>query len=289
MEIQDYVPQVLKARYMPWQPLNIMALGDIQYGSEACDVDRVKRHVEWGLRHDAYFIGMGDYTDFLSPSNRARLKGAALYDTATKLIDEWHFEHMSGLYERVLRPTKGRWLGLQEGHHYHEFDEGGTSDTWLADKLEAPFLGTCGLTRVTFKDASNHRAVTTHIWSHHGEGSGATTAAPFNKLEKISGGIDADVYFMGHYSRAGCILTDRLYVAGSRTPRLRHRSRALVATGAFLRGYLQNSRNHGRAGGTYVEHAMMNPVTLGNVMVSLIPAHRDEYDTLDLEVTTLTV
>ena len=288
IEIHDYLPSTVKARYLPWRPINIMALGDIQLGSEGCDVDRLKRHIAWGLRNDCHFIGMGDYTDFLSPSNRQRLRGATLYDTAQHLIDEWHLTHMHALRD-LLEPTRGRWIGMHEGHHYHEFSEGGTSDTWLAGEMDAPFLGTAAVTRLQFRDDAAHRSVAAHVWSHHGEGSGATAASPFNKLEKVSGAIDADVFFMGHYHRAGVIFTDRLFVGGVRAPRLRHRSRALVATGSFLRSYLQGSRNGGRAQGGYVEKAMMNPATLGNGMVTVTPVHREDWDTIELSCTIMSI
>lgn len=288
MEIIDFMPRTLRARHLPWQPLHVMALGDIQFGAEACDVDRLRRHIEWGMQRGARFLGMGDMHDMLSPSNRQRLRGAALYDTAQQLIEEWYLAHLEGL-KRILEPTRGRWIGLHEGHHFLEFSDGSTTDTRLAEWLGAPFLGTSAITRLTFKDDAVHRSVSAHIWSHHGEGSGATMAAPFNKLEKISGSIDADVYFMGHYHRAGVVLTDRLYVAGAQRPRLRHRTRALVATGSFLRSYLQGSRVEGRARGTYVEQGLLPPTALGNSLVTITPVHRDDWDTVTLEVATVSI
>lgn len=288
MELLQYAPTNLRGKVLPWREINIMALGDIQYGSEACDVERLKRHIEWGLKHNCVFIGMGDYHDFLSPSNRTRLKGAALYDTAQQLISEWYMKHLEALKE-VLRPTKGRWIGLLEGHHYFELDDGTTTDMELARFLDAPFLGTSTMVRLSFKDVGNKRGVNAHLWAHHGEGSGAMMASPFNKMEKIAGAIDADVYFMGHYHRSGVVLTDKLYVAGTSRLRLRHRTRALVATGSFLRSYMQGSRANGRPSGHYPEKGLMNPTALGNTMVTLEPKHRDDYDYFDIKLTTVSI
>lgn len=288
MELLQYAPETVRGRTLPWAPFNVMALGDIQYGSEACDVERLRRHIAWGMRHDAYFMGMGDYTDFLSPSNRQRLKQAALYDTAQELIDQWHLRHLDELKE-VLAPTRGRWIGVHEGHHYHEFTDGTTSDTRLAAWLGAPFLGTSSITRLNFKDEANHRSVVAHVWAHHGEGSGAVLAAPFNKMQAIAGSIDADVYLMGHFHRSGVVLSDKLYVGGTTQLRLRHRTRALVATGSFLRSYLQGSRANGRPRGSYVEQGLMTPTALGNTMVTIEPHHGDNYDYFDLTLTTVSV
>ena len=48
----------------------LMPIGDIQYTGtryDTADIDRLKRHIEWGITHDAWFLGMGDYIDFASP------------------------------------------------------------------------------------------------------------------------------------------------------------------------------------------------------------------------------
>lgn len=289
MEILDYVPTQVKERALPWQEINIMPIGDVQAGAEGCDLERLKRHIKYGIDNNARFIGMGDMTDFLSPSNRDRLKKASLYDTAQGLIDKWHQQHIDELMQ-VLMPTKGLWIGLHEGHHYHEFTDGTTSDTRIANALDAPFLGTCAITRLRFE--SSRASVVAHVWSHHGEGAGATTAAPFNKLERVSGFVDADVLLMGHYHRAGVVLTDRLFVSGV-VPQLRHRTRALVATGSFLRGYMQGSQVNGRAGGSYVEHGLMPPTAMGNSMITIIPKRvlrkGEDYTTVDLKVTTVSI
>ena len=287
MELIEFVPQHLRARAFPWEPLLISGIGDIQCGP-AADLHRLQRHIDWGMRNGVHFLGMGDYTDFLSPSNRARLRGASLYDAAQQLMDEWHMKHLDDLKD-ILRPTVGHWIGVHEGHHYHEFSYGGTSDTHLADFLEAPFLGTSAITRVQFRDEANKRSVAAHIWSSHGEGSGATAAAPFNKLEKVSAFIDADVFFMGHYHRAGALLTNKLMVKGRSKPRLRHRTVALVATGSFLRGYMEGSSSGGRASGSYVERGMMAPTALGNVVVTLEPRHREDEDYLDITCATMSI
>jgi len=267
-----------------------MGLGDIQYGSQSCDVARLKRHIDWGIKHGVYFLGMGDMTDFLSPSNRARLKQAALYDTAEKLIDDWHRKHLDEIKE-ILAPTRGRWIGLLEGHHFHEFETGGTSDTLLAEYLGAPFLGTCAIVRLSFYNEVSKRTLKAHIWAHHGEGSGATAASPLNKIEKASSFVEAaDVLFMGHYHRAGAILVNKLRVGGRKTPVLRHRTVGLVATGSFLKGYQQGSEAGGRASGSYVERGIMPPTALGNVVVTLTPHHSGEgEDYFDVECATMSI
>src|SRR3990167_8343006 len=103
---------------------------------------------------------------------------AGLYDTAERLIEEWAMQHVEELKE-IMRPTKGRWIGMVEGHHFYEFSDGSTTDTELCRFLEAPFLGTTGMVRLQFVkqygDASKSHPVTTtcDIWMHHGSGGGS--------------------------------------------------------------------------------------------------------------------
>ena len=54
--------QVAHREFMPWEPLLLMSVGDIQYDGAggAADIPRLKKYLRWGLDHDAYFIGMGD-------------------------------------------------------------------------------------------------------------------------------------------------------------------------------------------------------------------------------------
>ena len=52
---------------------------------------------------NAYFVGTGDYVDFLSPSNRVRLANAGLYDTALQVIRDKATELVDELYERYLK------------------------------------------------------------------------------------------------------------------------------------------------------------------------------------------
>ena len=97
-----------KSRYVVVAPL-----GDIQWsglrGSTARD--HLRRHIDRCLKLNAYFIGMGDYIDFASPSNRARLKNAMLYDTAMEVIEDAAGSLVDEVFEKFLKPTVGRWIG----------------------------------------------------------------------------------------------------------------------------------------------------------------------------------
>src|SRR5215470_17825966 len=127
----------------------VSPIGDLQWSGKTGPTakDHAKRHIDRMMNINAWFFGLGDYIDFLSPSNRQRLQSAALYDTAEAVIEEKVHELVQEVFDEILKPTKGRWLGLLEGHHFAEFG-GTTSDILLSELLDAPFLGTSAYVRL---------------------------------------------------------------------------------------------------------------------------------------------
>jgi hypothetical protein len=266
---------------LPWDKLKLCFLGDVQYGSEGCNVPLLRKVIDEALEQDAWFAGMGDMHDFLSPSNRKKLMSSGLYDTAERLIEEWAMKHVEELKE-ILRPTKGRWIGMVEGHHFYEFTDGSTTDTELCRFLESPFLGTTGMVRLQFVkqygDAAKTRAQVTScdIWMHHGSGGGSTAGAPLNTLEKKAASFHADIYAMGHQSKLGTTKVPYLELTGGGKRgklKVRNKTKTLVATGSFLEGYCVGSTagRTGRARGGYVEQRMLTPTTLGAPLVTVTP------------------
>lgn len=263
---------ILVSYDMPWKPQLIMPIGDIQWfgeGNEVC-IDKLAAHIKWGMERNAWFIGMGDYIDAFSPSNRQKLKEAGLYDTAYRVLSNAARDITDELYERALKPSCGRWLGLLAGHHYATLTDGVTTDQYLCGKLKAPFLGDCGYVRLLF-NAGDKKTGQVLIWAHHGVGSGQTMAAPLNKLEKLPASWEGDIFLMGHYSRVCAIPVDRCFpiyphASGTQEARLLYKTVLLVGTGSFMKGYIEGAER-----GTYVEKGMMRPVSLGAPVIYVTP------------------
>ena len=265
----------------PEEPILLMPVGDIQWaGVENQVAMRMLRdHIQWGVDHNAYFLGMGDYIDYMSPSGREAYKGAKKYDSTLSVNDRAALMLVDELYDRALAPSKGRWLGLLEGHHFHETTDGLTTDMYLADKLGAEFLGSSAYVRLRFsyvrgKGESPHvKYGDVLIWCHHGVGTGQTSAAVLNKLLKMSTGFDADIYLMAHLHRKVAEPIDYtfpVYFADGET-RLAHRTRIMACTGSFLKGYVEGNVIGRIKRGTYVEQKMLTPVALGGVVVTIKP------------------
>lgn len=267
--------------------LVLMPVGDIQFTGtrhDTADVDRLKRHIEWGMEHQAWFLGMGDYIDFASPSNRQRIKAAALYDTAEDVIEETARRISDELYDKALRGSEKRWLGLLEGHHFTQLRDGTTTDQYLASKLKTRFLGTCAYIRLVFS-ANKTRRGNVLIWCHHGVGSGRI-GAPLNKLELLPTYWDADIYLMGHQSKKVAAPLDRIYPVfhGRGEPHLIHRTTIIAGTGGFSKAYLPGHTQGNTPRGGYVEKAMMNPVALGGIVIRIRPRWKDDLWRPDIEV-----
>jgi hypothetical protein len=106
-----------------------------------------------------------------------------------------------------------------------------------------------------------------------------------NRLERVAAHFDADIYLMGHHHKAVSAMVDRLYVTSRGKPVLVDRTSALVCTGSFLRGYMQNSQLiPGRPRGGYVEQKMLMPVALGGPLLTITPRRHETYNDLDITV-----
>ena len=258
---------------LKWEETLLMPIGDVQLGPN-CDTERFRKHIQWGIDHNAYFLGMCDYVDCASPSNRKQLRSASLYDSVVSNLELGAEKDVSDFLE-LVKGTEGRWLGLLEGHHFYEFLDGTTTDTRLAQALKTPFLGTCAFVRLRYTRPSSNESLTATIWCHHGAGGGTKAGSPLTKIENLLPYFDADIYLIGHQHKKVSAPIDQLYMTHKKPYMLNHKTKILACTGSFLRGYNQGSRTN-RAQGTYVEKAMMNPVALGGILVKIRPTRDNQ-------------
>ena len=280
--------EAIYSKDMPWGKHPIIPLGDmqIQPNRELFDERRFREVIQWGVDNDAYYLGMGDAVDFASPTNRARLRGAIveghLYDSTLDAIEAAAEEHLEWVKD-LLAPTKGRWLGMLEGHHFWEFADGTTTDMRLANFLGCSFLGTSAYVNLRFPNTvsgKSHRQEVPQItiWAHHGRAGGKLLATPLNQLEHVVKGFDADVYLVGHHHKATAGRMSRIYpkFKPNGTCTLEHRDIYLACTGSFLKGWVEGQRRGGRPSSTYVEKGMMNPVALGHIVLWVKPHYRQQ-------------
>lgn len=267
---------------LPHKHLVVAPLGDIQWTSrweQDVAVTHLKAHIQRALAFEEQgytvrFLGMGDYIDFMSPSNRDRFAGARLMDNTVLTVDDTASALVTSLYEEVLKPTTGKWLGLLRGHHYHKFETGETSDTTLCKKLKTRHLGDSCYVQLTFLPSpTSEGSGSISLWAHHGAGSGTKLHSMLLKMENLLPFWDADVFFAGHLPRLAHSPVNRVYPSFPSQGgfRLRHRTIHLVNTGGWFKSYVENAKRGQEPGGAYPEKAMMHPVALGAPFYHVIP------------------
>ena len=87
----------------------LMFLGDIHLGAQACDIDRVESQIQYALDNHVYVLGMGD---FMEAGTRGSV-GTSVYD------QKFNPDTQMAKIEEMFRPLseKGLILGLHSGNH----------------------------------------------------------------------------------------------------------------------------------------------------------------------------
>lgn len=236
------------------------------------------------MENKCYFLGMGDYIDVASPSNR-KLIGqirSGLYDSVRRMMDERVTDYVNALYE-ILEPSKGRWLGLLTGHHTWEFEDGTTTESILASRLQSAMLGDCAVVALKLgkrgEMSSNRPGPVAYIWAHHGVGGGMTAGAALNKVAgSVVPYFFANVYLMAHQHRKAATAIPWIEYRFGPGGKVRTiaTTRYIVATGSFLKAYEAGSRGaKGYPEGSYVEKRMLGPVSLGAPVISIRPVYQN--------------
>jgi len=253
--------------------VTICPLGDVQWSGDEEDIayDLLEAHLDTCLKQpNTLFIGMGDYSDFASPSMRRALETHVTYDTAKKVIADKSKQLVDDLYGRLLKRTRGKWLGLTQGHHHHPvtMDELGDgtvvtedSDVYLAKLLDAPWLDEMGVIKLVFPGGGVFR-----LLAFHGSGNSVFPWGPLIKLYRLMPHFSVDLLLIGHQTKKAMGEVDRLEFPVE-TDDIHHRTIKMVGTGGWMKGYINGRR-------TYVSTAGLGPVALGQPLVHLRPRVR---------------
>lgn len=275
--------------HLPEKKLKLAPIGDIQYGAQGCDLDKLERHITYGIRNGWRFLGMGDYVDVFSPSNRQAMVAAStkLYDSPMTMIQIAAQRQMQELFDKSLEASVNSWLGLLEGHHFAEFSDGSTSDHFLAQLLKTSFLGSAALIHVYLGDCP----VPLRIWATHGSGASVSSAGKMVHMERAGFDFNADIYLEGHIHRkfgipldcleavdapAKRIVTNAIRGEGAEDIRVVAKTKLLAFTGSFLRGWVQGSESAaGYARGSYAEQKVMRTIPTGGLLITVEMVEED--------------
>jgi len=232
--------------------------GDIHRDSHNCDVKCWKEWLKQAKKthtENTFYIGMGDYNDFASYSERKAI--SSLHESTIEHMDSIVMKNVN-LLAKELSFMKGNILGLLHGNHEWQFQGDGKelSTQRLCDLLECPFLGIAAYVRL-----SVYTRTTVYcrldIFANHGKGCGQLLGSTFNTLEKMANIYPrADIYLMGHDHKRGSVPGTKLYYDNFMHAReqIQHFGR----TGSFLKSWVENTPS-------YAVEKMYSPASLGAI------------------------
>lgn len=243
-------------------PLHVFFFGDTHDDAKASvdqHIEDMRKRSEKLPHESCLFIGMGDYGDFASTSERKAIKQSGLHDTTLdKLDDVADVDLVNRVKE--LEFMRGRLIGLHNGNHDWAYADGTHASERLADALGCRHLGYSAYTRVHVSNVRGGVASFVDIFSSHGKGGGKLLGSPWNTLEQMSRIFhDSDIYAMGHDHSLGSIPDTRLYVDNNHKTgavELKEKKRLFIRTGSALRGYEPGKKS-------YISKALYKPCSLG--------------------------
>lgn len=230
----------------------IYPLGDLHVGAVHCDEDLLEKKVK-EIRNtpNAYWLGMGDYGDLITPSDFKRWEG--------RILAPWMKGHEDNIgptqlrrVNSILSPIWGQCLGLLEGNHddsirrlnnYNFIEE----LLILANKkASVPYAGVSCFVALQFRRFASHwkkteRGTDAHtviIHARHGEGAARTSGARALAVLRLAQTfVNAHITLMGHlHGQEAPDLPERLILKDGQ---IKSFDGIATMTGAWLKAYAQ--------------------------------------------------
>lgn len=247
------------------EPIYLIPFGDVHRSSPMCDQERWGEFLDWAkTKPRCYFLGMGDYDDLGSSSERLLLGHKALHDSTVQTLESLYLKHTMRLAKEI-EFMRGRLIGLMEGNHYGEFQNGTTTTQKLSEILGCKYLGVSTFIRLSLAMGGRTTSSSVDVWAHHGKGAARLVGGSLNRVEQMLEAAEADICLMGHDHKKSIGTKTRFrLVHGNGSVRLSHRKVLIGRTGSFLKGYEEGQPS-------YIADAAMNPTDLGVIKLELTP------------------
>src|SRR3990167_734659 len=240
------------------KPVYIYSFGDMQFGAVGfCKEAWQEFQHESQQTENAYFVGVGDYGNFLRQSISMKIKESMQKDPAASLeFDDVVAPH----YEKIglmMEFMKGKILWLHDGHHNWKFQDGTTATQRLCRDLKTNYGEWMAYNTLHFKMKSRTSVNCIDILSMHGTGNAQMASTDARWLEsRMWPGWDADIYVRGHSTKLSALEVSKNY-RKHRGTGFYSKSAHLLNCGGFCNGYTNGN------GTSYVEMAGFLPSPLG--------------------------
>lgn len=259
----------------------IVPLGDIHLGAAGCDEKLLAAKVkEIAEDPDCYWIGMGDYCEFINRSDRR-------FDPLT--VADWiHVRHLADLpgaqLERILRylsPIADKCLGLLDGNHEFviraKYERDIYSDIVTGIKKAGGFpadyrlaLGYEGFLRLVFYWGADrkHGSRQIDIALHHGWTNGRLEGGKALNMQRWLWFLWVDLALCGHSHNTQTQAQDGLALAKNGQPEYKVKKGAF--TGTFLGVPIEAD--------TYATRRGYFHAPVGTILVTLRPGAKRQPD-----------
>lgn len=257
-----FTTRLIEIPFENWnQEIVLWATGDWHRNSPAHDKEKFEEFLE-DAQGD-YILGVGDYLDSISTSERKAFKSMSIHDSTIKTIENLYEKYVDELAD-LLKNVKV--LGLCGGNHYYEFSYGLNTDSLLCKKIGCPYLGVNSIIRLLLRHDKTH-AHAVDIVIHHGQGGCRTSGASINKVERMAMSFNADIILQGHDHNRSVDYINRLGLSSNHI--LENKKILLARTGSFLRSYEENMPS-------YAVDAAYAPSDLGALKISITPRRKKD-------------
>lgn len=276
-----FTTKVFRINWQVGKTLSLIPFGDVHFDSPEHSESEWQRFTDFASKKkDALFLGMGDYTDSYSTSERVIMYDRNLHESSKKRHEQEAIGRLAR-FAKTIEFMRGRLIGLLGGNHYCELSNGTTGDHKLAEMLGCRYLGSCCAIRIVFVMPGKDRNRSIDVFAHHGRGGGTTAGGRFNSVEKMASVCEADIYLMGDNHARGCFTAgERMHLMPSNNGViLKSKARWIGRTGSFLRGYVDGHSS-------YIVDALLPPANLGWIEFTLTPRRirNNNEDTMHIEI-----
>lgn len=223
----------------------VFPIGDIHYAGggrhDHCSIKKLIYFLDWTVERFQgcyrYYVGIGDYIDPLSGSNREALSQARLYKTPRKLIDERIAKPLTEELAEILSPyvdtDDTEMVTVLAGNHKMDYTEDGmikSTDGYLAELLGSVAHPT-PMAHIDFHIGEEKRT----LIAEHGAAAATILTSPLSKMQKVIAPFtDADIAFRGHSHHLVAGVLSRLERDGKE---YKQRPLHLLGCGSFLKSY----------------------------------------------------
>ncbi|MHC4121997.1 MAG: metallophosphoesterase [Planctomycetota bacterium] len=186
----------------------LYVIGDVHVGAFNCAESHFRKFVNYIKdKPNSYWIGGGDYTNCITPSdlNRYDVQSLANWiftgdamNIKEALLDIARQERLR--FCEIVQPIKDKCIGLIMGNHEYSLMKHSHNGHHyiMCDELGVPNLTDAAFIRLRFSNKSSGRSATIIVMIIHGHGGGRTPGAEPNHLARLTQWAQADLILRGH-------------------------------------------------------------------------------------------